>query len=314
MCTCLPCLPCSKWHEVFKLLRAQPHLASCVALRHPQKTLLLLQGAEVDAVGELVTKVPKDNLTAAFAAMLEALPGRILQQVVAPLFGERHSHAALAVLLQILAPADLVLLLREAPKENLRLACATTAAKLAAVLRGARRERIAEALLPVIAEPDALVTGKFVRLVETAEPGRVASLINNTDVRTLLLVLRHVDAEKLTALLNGVNDQDGEPGGALHRVMEELANDSSNPPLVQAKLAPLLAGGKMDKIIPFIQQMPTVIMIRILRKNTVEALITLVEYVDLTVASKLTDSKVALRFDQMLAQRHVRHLLKQSYQ
>lgn len=156
---------------------------------------------------------------------------------------------------------------------------------LVAVLSTANMDRLRETLVPLLQEPEEVLTGKLVPLISSCDhPEHLGLIINHAEIRVLLWIIRDVELSHLLNLMKVLEPTDLQAGGALFGFLEHAADD---PDFVDQKLLPLLRQGNPETIMPFLRGLSVEQLVVTLRTIDSEGVLRLLSNFNPELAIKL---------------------------
>mmetsp|Transcript_80946 Transcript_80946/g.147678 ORF Transcript_80946/g.147678 Transcript_80946/m.147678 type:complete len:496 (-) Transcript_80946:9-1496(-) len=269
------------------LVRKHPSLLSCAAITHIGTVLAVLRHTDRACLDDFLAVAPGNAVSSLFGKAIKGMSRQRLLEALPPLLNNRELHESMAKIFVILDAGCLLELLDAVPAEKLATLLKSDPIKLEAVVRAVdgNSDSIKAVFVPVLQEPQALLEGTLVPLISRLhEPEYLGELVNYVPVRTLLWILRKVEAEKLVAILDAFGPEDFLPNGNMIVLLQKATDD---PDLVESKVVPLLQEGCPEKLSPVVRRVAPESLLAILRRVEAADLIRLLEHTNTEIVVSL---------------------------
>eukprot|EP00928_Gymnodinium_smaydae_P006104 TRINITY_DN12127_c0_g1_i1.p1 TRINITY_DN12127_c0_g1~~TRINITY_DN12127_c0_g1_i1.p1 ORF type:complete len:455 (+),score=104.09 TRINITY_DN12127_c0_g1_i1:28-1392(+) len=260
------------------LVCAHPKLLRCSSIRHPCKTLILLRNSHISALRQLLDVVDDDVVGRIFDVLLDDLSRRTFFDVVVPLLNAEELRESLATLLQVLDAKRIVEFIHAVPSEKTAIVLKAPGAALSAFLAATHEDRYATAVVPILHESDVVLRDTLVPLLSKChQPELLGVLINNVEPMSVILILRGADADTLVKLMNALEFDDVNQGGALVKFLRKLLKD---PELLEEKVVPFLLAASPEQFLPILRGVKARQVLEVLRRLEVEDVMRLLSNTD----------------------------------
>lgn len=250
--------PCS----TLALVARYPRVLSCAILRHPCKTGLLLHRTEVDSIRQLLAVVPLKTVRGILRQLLNRISRQKFFDVLVPLLNSPELRAPMTIIIMSLEARHIVSVLNAVPLSKLAIVVGGAPPDaITAVISAVEPNRLDEALVPLLQEPETLLRDTLVPLLR-CNLQHLGSIVNKAETRMLLWLLRGVDSEHLISLVTVLEPSDVEVGSTLVEFLKIAANE---PDLVDEKVLPLLNQADPTKLVPFLRGVKAEQLLAVLR-------------------------------------------------
>ncbi|CAL1138796.1 unnamed protein product [Cladocopium goreaui] len=197
--------------------------------------------------------------------------------VLVPLLSSAELQPQVLAMLNSLGSSGAMLVvLNSAPKGKLSIVLKAPVEVLVPVVSATTAGSARDVLVPVLQESDELLSGTLVPLLGlVTEPERMAMVVNQVQAKVLIPILRGVRAEKLAAILNGLNKEDLALSGCAGQLLQLLGTAGRLPAL--EKVVPLMDQAESGKMLRLVQGIPAEKMLDVLQSLETKDVLRLLE-------------------------------------
>lgn len=243
--------------------------------RHFTRVVTLLCNADAGALRQFNNDVPERTLREILPRILQEFDSARLKASLVPLLNAADLQGTLMELLEVMDTSCIIQLLGNVPAHKLAIVLRAPRGNLADLIAAVDAERIPVVLIPVLQEPEDLLAGTLVPLLEQVRnPGRIAAVANLVETDVLLWFLRGVPADRLAPLIDALSPEDFQAGGTAIALLQQLADARG---LVRDKVVPLITRGEPTLIAQIIQGTSANNLLEVLRRVEVDGVLLFLE-------------------------------------
>eukprot|EP00930_Biecheleria_cincta_P083925 TRINITY_DN73428_c0_g1_i1.p1 TRINITY_DN73428_c0_g1~~TRINITY_DN73428_c0_g1_i1.p1 ORF type:complete len:464 (-),score=65.27 TRINITY_DN73428_c0_g1_i1:251-1642(-) len=285
--SCFPCAMISGCRicSMLALVRSHPRLINRAVISQPQKLFALLARGDALAIRSLSDELPSNTLNRVVSALFTEISYSQFDSVIVPLMSDCKLASKLAPLLALLEVDTIVEVASRTQVKNLEAVLGASSDALMSLISAVEPGKVACTIIPILQEPVTLLELTLVPLLEqVSQHERLAMVVNHADAQVLLWLLRGTEARQMADVLNELADEDFQPNGAVHLLLQELADDRF---LVQDMILPLLRQSEPQKIARLVQGVEASKLLLVLRSVDIEGVIRLLEHTNADLVVRL---------------------------